>query len=90
MNGNLEKVVYVEQPVGFEVKGKEEKVCRLKKALYGLKQAPRAWNSRIDGYLSQKGFTRCLYEHALYVKKSLQCKVMFVCLYVDDILFHRG
>jgi hypothetical protein len=79
--------VYVEQPAGFVVKGEEEKVCRLKKALYGLKQAPRAWNSRIDGYLSQKGFTRCPYEHALYVKKSLQGRVMFVCLYVDDILF---
>ncbi|KAJ7010296.1 hypothetical protein NC653_000899 [Populus alba x Populus x berolinensis] len=60
---------------------------RLKKALYGLKQAQRAWNSRIDGYLSLKVFTRCLYEHALYVKKSLQGRVMFVCLYVDDILF---
>jgi hypothetical protein len=87
LNGNLEEVVYVEQPAGFVVKGEEEKVCRLKKALYGLKQAPRAWNSRIDGYLSQKGFTRCPYEHALYVKKSLQGRVMFVCLYVDDILF---
>jgi len=87
LNGNLKEVVYVEQPAGFVVKGEEEKVCRLKKALYGLKQAPRAWNSRIDGYLSQKGFIRCPYEHALYVKKSLQGRVMFVCLYVDDILF---
>jgi hypothetical protein len=87
LNDNLEEVVYVEQPAGFVVKGEEEKVCRLKKALYKLKQAPRAWNSKIDGYLSQKGFTRCPYEHALYVKKSLQGRVMFVCLYVDDILF---
>jgi hypothetical protein len=86
LNDNLEEVVYGEQPAGFVVKGEEEKVCKLKKALYGLKQAPRAWNSRIDGYLSQKRFTRCPYEHALYVKKSLQGRVMFVCLYVD-ILF---
>jgi hypothetical protein len=59
-NDNLEEVVYVEQPAGFVVKGEEEKVCRLKKDFYGLKQAPRAWNSRIDDYLSQKVFTRCL------------------------------
>ena len=84
---HLKEEVYLEQSAGFMVKGEEEKVCRLKKAFYGLKQAPRAWNSRIDGYLSQKGFTRCPYEHALYVKKSLQGRVMFVCLYVDDILF---
>ena len=38
----MEKV-YVEQPIGYEKKGQEHKVCRLKKALYGLKQAPRAW-----------------------------------------------
>lgn len=71
------------------VKGEAKKVCRLKKSFYGVKQAPRVWNSRIDGYLSQKGFIRCPYEHALYVKKSLQGKVMFVYLYVDDIIFIR-
>ena len=59
LNDNLEDEMYVEQSAGFMVKGEEKKVCRLKKALYGLKQASRAWNSRIDGYLSQKGFTRC-------------------------------
>jgi len=87
LNNNLEKKVYVEQPAGFVVKGEKKKVCKLKKDICGLKQASRTWNSRIDGYLSQKGFTRCPYQHALYVKKSLQGRVMFVCLYVDDILF---
>jgi len=37
LNGNLEEKVYVEQRVGFMVKGQEEKVCILKKALYRLK-----------------------------------------------------
>ena len=87
LNNNLEKKVYVEQPAGFVVKGEKKKVCKLKKDICGLKQASRTWNSRIDGYLSQKGFTRCPYQHALYVKKSLQGRVMIVCLYVDDILF---
>jgi len=31
----------VEQPQGYEEKGKEDYVCKLNKALYGLKQAPR-------------------------------------------------
>lgn len=51
LNGVLEEEVYVHQSEGFEAKGEEHKVYRLKKALYDLKQAPRAWNARIDGYL---------------------------------------
>ena len=54
LNGELKEEIYVEQPQGFEVKGEERKVYKLKKALYGLKQAPRAWYSQIDGYFSQK------------------------------------
>ena len=43
LNGALNEEVYVEQPLGFEIKNQEHKVYRLKKALYGLKQAARAW-----------------------------------------------
>ena len=67
-------------------KGQEDKVFKLKKALYGLKQAPRAWNSRIDKYLQQNDFTKCPYEHALYVKIK-EGDVLIVCLYVDDLIF---
>ena len=41
LHGYLEKEMYMQQPEGYEVKGKKKLVCRLKKSLYGLKQAPR-------------------------------------------------
>jgi hypothetical protein len=58
LNGFIKEEVYIEQPQGFEVHGRESHVCRLKKSLYGLKQAPRAWYSRIDNYLLQLGFVK--------------------------------
>ena len=33
LNGLIEEEVYIEQPLGFEVHGRESHVCRLKKAL---------------------------------------------------------
>ncbi|GAU51473.1 hypothetical protein TSUD_95880 [Trifolium subterraneum] len=86
LNGPLEEEVYVKQPPGFEVKGQEQKVYRLRKALYGLKQAPRAWNKRIDGFLIKIGFTKCVSEHGVYVKGLSKLDHIILCLYVDDLL----
>jgi hypothetical protein len=36
LNGDLKNEVYVHQPSGFTILGKEGKVLRLRKALYGL------------------------------------------------------
>ena len=37
LHGNLEEEIYMMQPEGFQVHGKENLVCRLNKSLYGLK-----------------------------------------------------
>ena len=39
--GDLDKEIYMQQPEGFVVPGKEHMVCKLTRSLYGLKQAPR-------------------------------------------------
>ncbi|KAL4379170.1 hypothetical protein GQ457_02G022950 [Hibiscus cannabinus] len=87
LNGFLEEEVYVQQPIGYEVKGEEMKVYKLKKALYGLKQAPRAWYERIDSHFSKSGFQKSVSEATLYVKTRGADEVLIVCLYVDDLIY---
>ena len=84
--GELEETVFVEQPQGYEVEGKEKKVYRLKKALYGLKQAPRAWYGRIEGYFVKEGFKKCPYEPTLFVKPAKGNDFLIVSIYVDDLI----
>eukprot|EP00253_Pinus_taeda_P036573 PITA_36573 len=82
LNGVLKKEVYVVQPPGYEVEGKEDKVYRF----YGLKQAPCAWYNKIDAYLLDNGFDKCDCEPTLYIKES-DGKSLIVVLYVDDLIF---
>lgn len=87
LHGEINEQVFVEQPPGYVKEGHEHKVYKLKKALYGLKQAPRAWYSRIESYFMKVGFTKCPYEHTLFVKTEGEGKILIVCIYVDDLVF---
>ncbi|KAJ0515275.1 putative RNA-directed DNA polymerase [Helianthus annuus] len=85
LNGDLKEEVYVQQPAGFEIKGKETQVYRLNKALYGLRQAPRAWNLKLDQSLKKMGFTRCSHDQAVYKVHNAD-SVLIVGVYVDDLI----
>ena len=54
LNGDLEEDVYMAQPKGFVVEGKERMGCRLRKSIYGFKQASRQWYLKFDKTI--KGF----------------------------------
>ena len=86
LHGELQEEVYVQQPVGFIKKGRENHVYRLKKALYGLMQAPQTWYSKIEAYFAREKFVRCSSEHTLFTKK-VHDNVLIVSLYVDDLIF---
>jgi len=85
LNGDLEEEVYVSQPKGFEVKGKEKCVLKLSKALYGLRQAPRAWNVKLDKSLKSLNFTKCACEPAVYTRGTGRNAVI-LGVYVDDLI----
>lgn len=83
--GYLKEDVYVSQPEGFVVKGKESKVYKLNKALYGLRQAPRAWNVKLNAVLCELKFNRCLKEPSLYRRRK-RGHILVVAVYVNDLL----
>ena len=60
-------------------------VCKLKRSIYELKQASRSWNIRFDQAIKSFGFEQNLYEPCVY-KKHRDKVVMFLVLYIDDIL----
>ena len=85
LNGNLNEDIYMQQPEGFKAKGKEHMVCKLQRSFYGLKQASRSWNIRFDQAITSFGFEKSPDEPCVYKRIQAQ-KVVFLVLYVDDIL----
>jgi hypothetical protein len=80
---DLDKEVYIKQPEGFVVPGKETLVCRLKKSVDGLKQAPRLWYGRFDKTLGRMGFTPRRADRCVYVKRTKN-ETSFILVHVDD------
>lgn len=72
LNGEMDREIYLEQPLGFEEVNTtcSTHVCLLKKALYGLKQAPLIWNQTLHVALEKVHFYRLEYEPCIYVFRS--------------------
>ena len=86
LNRSLTKKVYMIQPKGF-TSGSGSKVCKLQRSIYGSKQASRNWNIRFDKTIKEFGFSQNQDESCVY-KKTNGGAVVFLMLYVDDILLN--
>lgn len=86
LHGELEEEIYMTQPDGFQVPGKEDYVCKLKKSLYGLKQSPKQWYKRFDSFMIEIGYNRSPYDCCVYHSKLKNGSYIYLVLYVDDML----
>lgn len=86
LHGDLEEELYMEQPEGYRVKGKEHCVWRLKKSLYGLKQAPHQWYKKFESFMAKHTFARTTSDHCVFVKHFSKDDFILLLLYVDDML----
>ncbi|GJW07979.1 retrovirus-related pol polyprotein from transposon TNT 1-94 [Tanacetum coccineum] len=86
LHGDLEEEIYMSQPEGFIVQGKEDYVCKLQKSLYGLKQSPRQWYKRFDSFMIKHSLSRSAYDCCVYHRKAPSGSLIYLLLYVDDML----
>jgi hypothetical protein len=77
LNAPLKEEIYV------EVKGK---TYRVRKALYGQKQAARAWSEEMARTLVEGGYRQSNYDKALFYKRDASGEMVYVLVYVDDLL----
>ena len=89
LHGDLEEEIYMKQPEGFKVPGKENIVCHLTKSLYGLKQAPRQWYKKFDAFMAEHDFKRTESDHCVFIKRYASGDFLILLLYVDDMLIER-
>jgi hypothetical protein len=84
----LHDEIYMRQPEGYVIPGKENFVLRLKKSLYGLKQSPSVWNAEIDAFIKSLGFKQLKADRCLYARFDKDANLVELLLvYVDDLLF---
>lgn len=79
LHGELEEDIYMDQPEGFVIPGKEDLTP------YGLKQSPRFWYKRFDSFMISQGFKRSNYDSCIYLK-IIKGSTIYLLLYVDDML----
>ena len=85
LNENLEEEVYRTLLERFVSSERANQVCKLNRSIYGLKQASKSWNIHFDETVKSFGFIKNMNESCVY-KKTSGSAIIFLILYVDDIL----
>jgi hypothetical protein len=68
LNAPIEEELYMRPPHGIaKLKGK---VWRLHHSIYGLRQAANAWHGKLSAELGKYGFTHCMTDPCLFVKRK--------------------
>ncbi|KAK3041274.1 hypothetical protein RJ639_001376 [Escallonia herrerae] len=84
--GELEEQIFMRQPEGFVIQGKEDHVCLLKKSLYGLKKSSRQWYKQFGTFMAERGYIRSAYDSCVYHQRLAYGSHVYLLLYVDDML----
>lgn len=81
--GQVEEKIFIEQPEGFIVVGKEHLVGRLNKCIYGLKQSLNVWNTKFNGFLIKFGFIRSKHDPCVYFRRREE-EILILIIWDND------
>jgi hypothetical protein len=82
LHGDIEEMVFIQPPEGYEHLCHDGHVLRLAKSIYGLKQSPRVWYTKLHAHLVSLGWDVSAYDPCLFYKKGMGV----IAVYVDDLL----
>ncbi|EGD74758.1 hypothetical protein PTSG_12519 [Salpingoeca rosetta] len=85
LNAPVDHEIYV-QPPAVDGIFSPNTVLRLKRGLYGLKQSPRLWNHTLDAWMREQDFVATATDACIYRRTCKGGKMMWVAVYVDDLL----
>ena len=74
--------IFMKAPPGIDIGVKPGQTLRLKLALYGLKQAGRRWYMRFREIMTQLGFKRSDFDHAVFYRAN---PFTIIFIHVDDM-----
>ena len=81
--GEINEKIYLNQPEGFIIPGKEREVCKLNKCIYGLKQSSRVWNKHFSKFLQEFGLNPSVSDPCVYSCQQGE-EFTIMAIWVDD------
>ena len=81
--GELKEEIYMLQPEGYALPGREDEVCKLQ-CLYRLKQSSRCWFEKLEYFITKFGFTHCQSDPCVYYRFGPDGEYTILIIYVDD------
>ncbi|KAF7372247.1 Gag-Pol polyprotein [Mycena venus] len=85
LNSETKEEIYMEQPQGYEVPGKEHWACQLKKTIYGTMQGRRDWAETLGRTYDDLGYVASKADPCVRVKSSDEGAYTLTDTYTDDV-----
>ncbi len=86
LNSDTTEEIWMDQPSGYEVEGREGEKCRLKKTIYGTMQGGHDWAGTLNGTYDELGYTTSRADPCVRVRTGDNGEYTLTATYTDDVM----